>query len=179
MKKMLVLAVVVALAIPAMAWSASPYVSSIKDGKYEGTINSKNPDLNGQKVVMEVKHEGDVAVSTVTYKDAKGADNKEVWRIGEKNLDQQEFDAKTGKSGDKYGATATVAATPNAQTFFINCKDKVKNDCDAGADARLNWTIKTGPDTVNYIVSGVTKDKKGDPTAKPEQRHDFAFKRLN
>lgn len=160
MKKMLVAAAVVALVLPALAWSATA------PGKYQGTITSVLPDLNGKKCTAEVKNEGTNTVATVVYDNG----DKEVWTWNDKMLDQKEYD-KTGKMTQQYGATATTPGTYN-----INCKDKVKNDCDAGVDARNYWTIRANPDAFTYQVFGVPKEKKGDPTAKVERRHEFAFK---
>lgn len=167
MKKLLVVAVL--LALPALAWSASPYTSSFKDGKYEGTITSVLPDLNGKKATAEVKHVGDNVEMTVTYEGGK-----EVWTLNDKTLVQKEVDPKTGKVGMTYGATAAKSATPAEQTFNVNCKDKT--NCDAGIDARNYWTLKAAPNTFTYLVYGVSKDKKADATAKAEKRHEFSFK---
>jgi hypothetical protein len=171
MKKVYAVLVVAALAVPVLGWSATPYTSSFKDGKYEGTITSVVPDLNGKKATAEVKHIGDNVEVTVAYEGGK-----EVWTLNDKTLMQAEVDAKTNKPGDKYGATAAKPAATNEQTFNINCKDKAKNECDAGVDPRNYWTLKTGANEFKYLVYGVPRDKKGDPTVKVEKRHDFTFK---
>lgn len=171
MKKLLVVAVVVALALPALAWSASPYLTSVKDGKYEGTISSVVPAINGQKTTLEVKHEGEKVVATVTF-----PDGKEVWTWTDKVLEQKELDPKTGSVVKQYTATATKEPTGTEQNFAVNCKDKAKNVCDGEADFRSNWTIKANPDGLNYVYFGVPKDKRTDTTAKAEKRIDIAFK---
>lgn len=172
MKKLYAVVVAIALAVPALAWSASPYVSSFKDGKYSGTISSKLvPDMNGKKVSLEVKHEGENAVLNVTYDDG----TREVWTLNDKTLIQKELD-KTNKVANTYGATAPKPATDTEQSFNINCKDKAKNDCDAGVDARNYWTLKATPtNEIIYSYTGVPKDKKSDATAKVEKRFEFKF----
>jgi len=171
MKKLYAVAVVVALALPVLAWSATPYTSSFKDGKFEGTITSVIPDLNNKKVTAEVKHEGDKVVMTVSYEGGK-----EIWAWDDKSLMQKEVDLKTGKVTQEYGATAAKTPATNEQTFNVNCKDKAKNDCDVGIDSRNYWTLKTSPTEITYLVYGVSKDKKADATAKAEKRHEFTFK---
>lgn len=160
MKKLLVVAVAVALALPAMAWGAG-----LKMGKYEGKITSVLPELNGKAVTADVKVTGTDSIAKVSYSDGTW----EEWSWNDKVLNQKEFD-KTGKVTQTYGATNA------AGKYQVNCKDKVKNVCDADIDSRNYWTINTTPDGFTYEVYGVSKDKKSDTTAKVEKRHAFAFK---
>ena len=91
MKKLMVIAVVVALAVPCLAWSASNYVTSFKPGAYDGTISSVVPAINGKKVTMTLKYEGNNVVATVDFEGSK-----EVWTWNDKTLTQKEVDPKTG-----------------------------------------------------------------------------------
>ena len=162
MKKLMVVAVLVALALPVAAHAGIDATA----GKYTGTaVVSADPSLNGKPLTAEVKKEGTNNVATITYPD--GA--KEVWKWNAKTLDQAELD-KAGKEGQKYGATFT------GNGYYVNCKDKAKNICDSDIDSRNYWIIDTTPDSFKYVVFGVSKDKKADATAKAEKRHEFAFK---
>jgi hypothetical protein len=126
------------------------------------------------KVSMEVKHAGDNVVATVTYQDGK-----EVWTWNDKTLNQQEIDVKTGKVVQQYGASASTDTTTNKQVYNINCTDKITNTCDAGIDARNNWTIEASTGKLKYTVLGVSKENKGNPAAKVEKRHEFTFNKVN
>lgn len=159
MKKFLVAVVVVALALPALAWSAN-----IASGKYDGKIQSVLPELNGKTIKAEVKQAGTKTEATVTYDNG----DKEVWTWDGAVLDQVELD-KTGKEVQKYGAKF------NSGKYEINCADKVANKCDAGVDKRNYWTINSTPNSFTYEVWGVGKDKMNDAAAAPAKRHTFTF----
>jgi hypothetical protein len=161
MKKILVAAVVVALALPALGWAGMP-----KAGKHEGKVTfSVDPKLNGQSLTADVKTEGSNTIATVSY-----AGGKEIWTWNDKMLDQKEVD-NTGKVLQEYKATFANGK------YEVNCKDKAKNECDAGIDARNYWVINTAPDGAwTYEVFGIAKDKKSDATVKAEKRHTFSFK---
>lgn len=159
MKKFLVVAVAVALSLPALAWSSAPTA-----GKYEGKITSEVKELNGQPVTMEVKTEGGKVVANVAF-----TDGKEVWTWDDKTLTQKEL-GPDGKVAREYGATFTNGA------YYVNCKDKAKNVCDADIDSRVNWKLVTTPDQINYILTGVAKAEKGDPNAKVRERINIALK---
>jgi hypothetical protein len=159
---MLAVAVVVALAVPVLAWSAT----NIAPGKYSGKINSVVPQLNGKSVNAEVKTQAENMVITVTYDDK----TKEDWIVNPKTgtLTQKEYDA-AGKMTQEYVATAKK---PGEVDFYVNCKDAAKNVCDAGVKANSYWTIKNNPDNSwSYIFTG-TRDANA-PIAK---RHEFIFK---
>lgn len=174
MKKLLVIVAVLALTLPVVA-SASNYTTAFKAGKYNGTINSVLPALNGKPVTMEVTTKGNDVVATVTYEGGK-----EVWTWNDTTLNQQEFDLATNKMTMQYGAKAPAATTGTSQKFEVNCKDKAKNDCDAGVDARNYWVLESSsPTTIKYIVFGIPKEKKGDPSIKAEKRHEFVFNKAN
>lgn len=166
MKKLLALAVLVALTLPVLAWSASPYVSSIKPGTYELTINSLTKEINGLKGTGVVKNLGDRVEMTVTY----GKDSKEVWTFDDKLLNQREWDPKANKFASEYNATASNPAKSNDQTFKIKCLDPAKNIGEGGANCSFSWEIKTSPTEIKYIVYG-SKD-----STPPTQRHEFIFK---
>lgn len=172
MKKLLVVVALVAVSLPVLAWSASPYVTSFTDGKYQGKINSVDPSINGKVATMEVKHEGDTVVGTVTYEGGK-----EIWKWNDKTLTQQEVDLKTNQPSQAYGATASAAPATNKQLFNVNCKNKAANDCDAGIDANNTWTLTSASNTINYTVNG--KLKKGDAAAPVQKKHEFSFTKTN
>lgn len=160
MKKLMVVAVVVALALPAICMAGTA-----KPGKYEGKVTfSVDPKLNGQNVTADVKTEGTNTVATITY-----AGGKEIWTWNEKLLDQKEVD-NTGKVLQQYKANFANGK------YEVNCANKAKNECDAGIDSRNYWTINNTPDGFTYEVFGVAKDKKADTTAQAGKRHTFAFK---
>lgn len=160
MKKLMVVAVVVALALPAICMAGTA-----KPGKYEGKVTfSVDPKLNGQNVTADVKTEGTSTVATITY-----AGGKEIWTWNDKTLDQKEVD-NTGKVLQQYKANFANGK------YELNCTDKAKNVGDAGIDCRNYWTINTTPDGFTYEVFGVGKDKQTDATAKAQKRHTFAFK---
>ena len=159
MKKMMVLMAVAVLALPALALGATATA-----GKYTGKITSLSPDLNNKTVTADVKNDGSNTTAKVTYTDG----TSEEWNWNDKTLTQKEFD-KAGKVTQTYTATLTDGK------YFVNCKDKAKNECDAGIDARNYWTLNTTPNGITYEVYGVSKDKKNDATAKAEKRHTFAF----
>ena len=165
MKKLYAIAVVVAITLPVLAWSASPYLSSFKDGKYDCSITSVIPDLNGLKCQGLVKHVGNNVEITVTYKDGK-----EVWTHNDNTLIQKEFDVKTNKEVQNYGATASNTPTPNSQTFNINCKG---GKCDAGVSPKNKWTIMTTASGFDYKVIGTPRDKQNEEA---KLRHTFSFK---
>lgn len=155
----MVLAVAVALAVPALAWSAP------MTGKYSGSFTfSVDPSLSGKPTTADVKSEGNKTTATVVTEGSK-----EVWTWDDKTLNQKEYD-KGGKVVQEYTATL------QGDKFTINCKDKAKNDCDAGIDSRNYWQVKTTPETITYLVYGVPRDKKGDASAKVEKRHEATLK---
>lgn len=184
MKKMLALVVVAVFALPAIAWSASP-ITSLKDGKYEGTLKV-NPEavksekdvkkvevlkaIDNQKVVANVKHEGENAVANVTYytKDGK-IDTQEDWIWNQKTITQKDKE-------QSYSATATAPITSNVGTYAVNCKDKANNVCDAGVDARGSWTLNTTNDSLTYKYTNVTGDQKADKAAKAIDRITITLK---
>lgn len=170
MKKLLLVAVVLALSVPVVAFGGTPYTDSFKEGKYRGTITSVVPDLNGKKAEMVVTREKDKVTATVTYEGGK-----EIWSWDDKVLLQKEIDPATGKEGMTYGATATKPATTNSQAFNVNCKNKTKNECDAGADARFYWELKSSPSKIDYIVYGVAKEEFTKPEVQAKKRHTFSF----
>lgn len=163
MKKLYAIAVLVALTVPVLAWSASPYVSSFKDGKYDMTITSVIPDLNNKKGTAEVKHVGDKVQITVKY-----PGGEEKWTVSDTTLMQEEIDK--GKVVLTYGATSKGTPTPTSQTFNINCKN---GKCDADVSAKNNWNISTTPDSITYKVIGTPKDKQNEEA---KLRHTFTMK---
>lgn len=160
MKKMMVVAVMALLVLPAAAWSAN-----VAPGKYTTSITSVLPELNGKTFPAEAKLQGTDNFVKVSMPDGTW----EEWTWNNKTLIQKEYD-KAGKVVQQYTATNVGGK------YMINCKDKAKNDCDAGIDSRNYWTINVSPNTITYVVYGVSKEMKGNPTAKTELRHTFAFK---
>lgn len=160
MKKMMAVAVLALIALPAIAWSGS-----VTPGKYTVSITSVLPELNGKTAEAEAKVQGADNFLKVTMGDGTW----EEWAWNNNTLTQKEFD-KSGKVVNQY------VATNSGGKYTINCKDKAKNDCDAGIDSRNYWTINTTPTGLTYEVYGVSKDKKSDPTAAVVKRHTFAFK---
>lgn len=170
MKKLLLVAVVLALSVPVVAFGGTPYTDSFKEGKYRGTITSVVPDLNGKKVEMVVVKKDGKIEAKVT-----GDGVYEIWTWTDKELFHKEIDPATGKEGMTYGATATKPATTNSQAFNVNCKNKTKNECDAGADARFYWELKSSPSKIDYIVYGVAKEEFTKPEVQAKKRHTFSF----
>lgn len=162
MKKLVILAVAVTLALPAAVMAANP-----APGKYNCQITSVLPELNNQTCTAEVKQVGTKAEAKVTYKngDAKS------WAWDDKTLEQKEFD-KAGKETQKYGATFANGR------YNIN-GDKATNNCDAKVDCRNYWTIDTTPNAFTYQVYGVNKDKQSDSKAPAALRHTFKFTKAN
>lgn len=159
MKKWMFVVAVIALVVPALAWSAP------MSGKYSGSfVFSVDPSLNGKPSTAEVKSEGNKSIATVTT-----ADSKEVWTWDGKTLNQKEYD-NAGKVTQEYTATL------QGDKYVINCKDRAKNECDAGIDSRNYWQIKETPESISYMVFGVSRDKKGDTSAKAEKRHQAELK---
>lgn len=170
MKKLLVVAVAVALALPAITASASTYTASFVPGKYTGTITSVIPDLNGKPATLEIKQLGNKVVATAEF-----AGSKEVWTWDDATLDQQEVNPKDNSTVATYKANAAGTPQGTKQTFNINCKDKVNNVCDAGADSRNYWVLEGTPTTFKYTVFGVDPAKKTDKALTASKRHEFTF----
>jgi hypothetical protein len=160
MKKMLVLAVAL-VALPALASAATV---NCTPGQYSGKLWSVDSGLNGKTGTLTVTKEGEKCV--MKFK-AEGA--SEIWEVSGNTLFQKEFD-DSGKVLQEYKASL------QGNNFVINCKDRAKNDCDAGIDYRNYWQLKTTPNEVIYTVYGVGSDKKADATAKAVKRHEFSFK---
>lgn len=162
MRKMLVVVVMLAI-VPALAKAATV---TCTPGNYTGKIWSVSTDLNGKPGTLTVTKEGEKCV--MNFK-AEGA--SEAWEFFGNTLVQKEFD-KTGKLMDQYSATL------QGDKYIINCKDRAKNDCDAGIDYRNYWVVKTTPTDVVYTVYGVGTEKKADTAAPAIKRHEFSFKKL-
>ena len=167
MKKLVVAAVVIALAVPMLAWGASNYVPSFKDGKYTGKFNSVVPALNGKDATMDLKVNGNKVTATVDY-----GIGKEVWEWDETKLRQKEIDKTTNKVVMEYGATAKNPITGNKQAFHVDCQAE---KCDAGAAPESHWTIEGKDKTITYQFYGKPQDKLTDPTVKIEKRHEVIF----
>ncbi len=178
MKKMYTVVAVLALTLPVLAWGASQFTTSIKDGTYNLKITkSVLKELNGSTGTATVKHEGNNVVMTVDYK-VGNEPTREVWTFDDKTLTQRDIDLKTNKVAQEYKATATKTPTGAEQSFNVNCTTDPKTNskkCDADSDPRFYWTLKAEPTAVKYLVFGVDKAKKGDPMAKAEMRHEFVF----
>lgn len=170
MKKLLVVAVALALALPAITASASTYTASFAPGKYTGTIKSVIPDLNGKPATLEIKQLGSKVVATAEF-----AGSKEVWTWDDTTLDQQEINPTTSATVANYKALAAGTPQGAKQTFNINCTDKTKNVCDAGADFRNYWVLEGTPTNFTYTVYGVDPAKKTDTALKAVERHKFVF----
>jgi len=162
MKKVLVLVAVMAI-LPAIASAAL----TCNPGTYNGKFTSVVKELNGKTGTLAVTKEGDKC--TMKFK-AEGAN--ETWEVAGNTLTQTEYD-NTGKTTQKYTAAA------QGDKWVINCKDRAKNDCDAGIDNRNYWKINTTPTTVDYLVYGVGDANKTNPTATVVERHKFSFTKAN
>lgn len=159
MKKMLVLAVALVV-IPAMGFAAT----TCNPGTYKGSLWSVAKDLNGKSGTLTVAKNGDKCVFNF-----KTEGSSETWELVGNTLVQKEYD-NTGKVTDSYTATL------NGDKYVINCKDKAKNDCDAGIDSRNYWQLGNTTDGYKYVVYGVGTENKGNATAPVAKRHEFTFK---
>lgn len=161
MKKLFIVLAVVALFV-----SVTALAETLTAGKYQTTIVSVNPTINGQPATAEVKTEGTKTVATVLFKDGK-----EVWTWDGTTLLQQEFDLTTNQQTKQYSAT-----NQNGK-YVITCKDKTNNICDGDKDldARTYWTINTGTNTFTYTLYRVDPAKATDTTAQPVKRHEMVF----
>ncbi len=160
MKKALVIAAALVV-VPAFGWAAT----TCNTGSYTGKIWSIDKALNGTTGNLEVKKDGEKCVMNF-----KAPEANEVWEISGKTLAQKEMDLKTSKVVQQYNANLE-----GTDKWAINCKDKAKNDCDAGVDSRNYWEIKTTPNEVVYSVYGVGSENKGKADAKVVKRHEFTF----
>ncbi len=160
MKKLLVLAVAL-VALPALASAAT---INCNPGQYSGKLWSVDTDLNGKTGTLTVTKEGEKCV--MKFK-AEGAN--EVWELFGNTLVQREYD-NAGKVLQEYKASL------EGNNFVINCRDRAKNDCDAGIDYRNYWQLRTTPNEIIYTVYGVGAEKKNDASAKAIKRHEFSFK---
>lgn len=164
MKKMLILAVVL-VALPVLAGAATV---NCTPGQYSGKLWSVDSGLNGKTGTLTVTRTVTREVEKCVMKfKAEGAN--EVWEVSGNTFVQKEFD-NSGKVTQEYRANL------EGSNWVINCKDRAKNDCDAGIDYRNYWQLKTTPSEVIYTVYGVGSDKKTDTTAKAAKRHEFSFK---
>lgn len=170
MKKMMVAVVAVALALPALAWSASPYVSSIKSGTYTGTMTIKK-DNSQMPVTMEVKNTGENVEAVVKTTDPKSKEvSVENWTLNDKTFIQKELDPKTNAVANQYGATGTNAAPTKEQVYKINCADAKANKCDGDVDHRYSWKVQPTATGLNIVGVGVGKEQKADLNAQPAER---------
>lgn len=169
MKKLLIATVVLALSLPMVA-GASSYTSSFAPGKYKGTVKAIVPELNGTTADLSVEAKDNAAILTVS-----GKDWKEVWTVTDNKLDQKEYDPKTNKETQSYGATAKAAPAGTSQTFYVNCKSKT--ECDNNIDYRNNWTV-AGGNEIKYTLYGVAKELQKDANAKSQQRFELTFKKV-
>ncbi|MBT3181254.1 MAG: hypothetical protein HN337_01955 [Deltaproteobacteria bacterium] len=169
MKRLIMVAVVLAISLPALA-SATNYTNSFAAGDYKGTVTSVIPQLNGKTADLKVTQVGDKVIGTVTFEGGK-----EVWTWDDTSLNQKEIDAKSEKVVMTYDANAAKTPKGNAQSFNIKCKDKANNVCDAGADHRNYWTLKGTNEKITYTVYGVDPANKSDKSLKAAKRHQFVF----
>jgi len=159
MKKMLVLAVALVV-VPALGFAAT----TCNPGTYKGSLWSISKDLNGKSGMLTVAKSGDKCVFNF-----KTEGSTETWEVAGNTLIQKEFD-NAGKVASQYTATL------NGDKYVINCKDKAKNDCDGGVDARNYWLLNSTTNGYTYTVYGVGTDNKSNPTAPVAKRHEFTFK---
>jgi hypothetical protein len=175
MKKLVAAAAIILFPMAVLA--GQNYTSSFKDGTYEGTTRSVSPEINDTKATLALTHQGDNVVAKVNL----GNGVTEEWTWNEKTLTQKEYDT-TGKVTRTYTANATGEAKDNAQTYAINCtsakKNKARNTCDGGVDARHTWTIGWNNNRVNYTVHGASQDDIKNLTAPAITRHELVFTKL-
>ncbi len=169
MKRLIIVAAVLAISLPALA-GASSYTKSFETGEYKGTVTSVIPQLNGKTADLKVTQVGDKVIGTVTFEGGK-----EVWTWDDKTLNQKEIDVKTDKVMMTYEANAEGTPKTNTQAFNVKCKDKDNNVCDAGADYRNYWKLSGTGEKITYTVYGVDPKKKDDKSLKAKKRHEFVF----
>lgn len=174
MKRLLTLAVVVALSLPVVAGAASNYTGNFQAGTYTGTVTSVIPAIDGKPATMEVKQIGNKVIATVSFEGGK-----EVWTWDNNKLNQQEIDLKKNTVAMTYDANAKGTPTGTKQTYYINCKDTANNVCDAGADYRNYWILDTNGNKITYTVFGVDPAKKADKSLKATKRHEFVLNKTN
>lgn len=165
MKKLLIAVVLVALVVPVMAFGANPY-SNVKPELKGMMTSSVVAEANNKKMSATTKLEGDTAVVTVSFEDG----TREVWKIANDTIMHNELD-KDGKVVATYGGKAQDLTKANERTFFVNCKDKAKPDCDQGLDPRGHWkVISKSNGGLIYTYNNVAKNEVGNQSAVVKER---------
>jgi hypothetical protein len=172
MKRVVLIALLAVLALPAAATAASTF-DGLQEGTYTGTFNAPAvKEMNGTPVTMTLKKVGTDFEANVTFKDG----STEVWRFNDTSLTQTEIDPKTNKTGMKYGATKAKTTT-NSITYNVNCADAANKKCDADIDNRANWTlVKTGNNALTYKYFGVARGDAFKADVNPGERIVIPFK---
>lgn len=168
MKKVVLVAMLAVLALPATVMAASTF-DGLQEGTYSATMKSPVvKEMDGMPVNLTLKKVGTDYEAKVTFKDG----TKETWLFNDGKLIQ----AEDGPNGLKYTANK-AKVTPNSITYSVNCVDAANKKCDAGIDNRANWTlVKEGNNALTYKYFGVSRKDAFNTTVNPSERIIIPFK---